>query len=152
MNRINNETKKILTRPPEGIKVVVDETNTRHWVATIDGPPDTPYAGGKFDIDVFIPEEYPFRPPIMKFITRIFHSNINWVGQICLDTLKPESWNASTQIASVLLSVQQLLASPNLDDPLNDQANELFLKDRLYGTDEGFRRAQEFTRLYATPK
>lgn len=41
------------------------------------GPDDTPYAGGKYLIDVQIPNDYPFRPPVMKFKTRVWHPNVS---------------------------------------------------------------------------
>jgi ubiquitin-protein ligase len=49
----------------------------RHLVGTITGPEGTPYEGGVFDVDILIPREYPFEPPRMKFITRIWHPNIS---------------------------------------------------------------------------
>ena len=57
----------------------------RHLVGTITGPEGTPYEGGVFDVDILIPREYPFEPPRMKFITRIWHPNISsQTGAICL--------------------------------------------------------------------
>ena len=57
----------------------------RHLVGTITGPEGTPYEGGVFDVDILIPREYPFEPPKMKFITRIWHPNISsQTGAICL--------------------------------------------------------------------
>jgi len=41
------------------------------------GPPDTPYEGGTFYVDIKIPSDYPFRPPIMKFETKIWHPNVS---------------------------------------------------------------------------
>lgn len=41
------------------------------------GPADTPYEGGRYLVDIRIPPEYPFRPPIMKFDTRIWHPNVS---------------------------------------------------------------------------
>lgn len=29
----------------------------------IDGPPGTPYEGGKFSLDIKVPDTYPFNPP-----------------------------------------------------------------------------------------
>lgn len=37
---------------------------------TLKGPDDTPYAGGIFEVDINIPNDYPFSPPKMKFITK----------------------------------------------------------------------------------
>lgn len=48
-----------------------------HLKARITGPPGTPYDGGQFVVDVKIPTEYPFRPPIMKFDTKVWHPNIS---------------------------------------------------------------------------
>ena len=41
------------------------------------GPPDTPYKGGKYEVEIKIPYEYPFNPPEMRFITKIWHPNIS---------------------------------------------------------------------------
>ena len=46
-------------------------------IGTFDGPPGSPYAGGKYVINITIPTEYPFRPPLMKFKTRIWHPNVS---------------------------------------------------------------------------
>lgn len=43
------------------------------------GPPGTPYEGGTFEIDISIPNEYPFKPPVMKFLTKIWHPNVSSV-------------------------------------------------------------------------
>ncbi len=48
-----------------------------HLKASITGPPGTPYEGGTYIVDVKIPTEYPFRPPIMKFDTKVWHPNIS---------------------------------------------------------------------------
>ena len=44
---------------------------------TFDGPPGTAYEGGIFNINIDIPNEYPFRPPIMKFATKVWHPNVS---------------------------------------------------------------------------
>ena len=41
------------------------------------GPPDTPYEGGQYYIDIRIPNDYPFRPPNMRFKTKIWHPNVS---------------------------------------------------------------------------
>lgn len=48
-----------------------------HLKGSFRGPPGTPYEGGTFTIDVRIPSDYPFKPPIMKFDTKIWHPNVS---------------------------------------------------------------------------
>ena len=57
----------------------------RHLIGTINGPSGTCYENGIFDVDILIPKEYPFEPPKMRFITKIWHPNVSsQTGAICL--------------------------------------------------------------------
>ena len=53
----------------------------------IEGPADSPYEGGRFRLEVSIPSRYPFEPPSVRFLTPIYHPNIDSAGRICLDLL-----------------------------------------------------------------
>lgn len=48
-----------------------------HLKGRFKGPPGTPYEGGTFVVDIKIPNEYPFRPPVMRFDTRLWHPNVS---------------------------------------------------------------------------
>lgn len=68
-------------------------------------------------LEIHVPETYPFNPPKVKFLTKIWHPNISSVtGAICLDILK-DNWAAAMTLRTVLLSLQALLASAEPDDP-----------------------------------
>ena len=95
--RINKEI-SIICKPDSTSGVIAvaapDDNNVpgkpghRHLVGTITGPEETCYEGGVFDVDILIPKEYPFEPPKMKFITKIWHPNVSsQTGAICLVSL-----------------------------------------------------------------
>lgn len=75
--------------------------------------------GGKFNLELFLPDDYPMCPPRIRFLTRIYHPNIDRLGRICLDVLK-NNWSPALQIRTILLSIQALLGAPNPEDPLNE--------------------------------
>merc|ERR1712118_547636 len=111
----------------------------------LNGPEETPYAGGKYVIDIQIPMDYPYNPPKMKFDTKIWHPNISsQSGAICLDVLGKE-WSPALTIRTVLLSIQALLATPEPDDPQDAMVAEIYKADRAAfdGT------AKEWTRIFA---
>ena len=128
--RIMKEIEELYRDPPDNVTAgPIDEKNIYHWIATIEGPDDTDYKNGVFILDIQIPKEYPFKPPICKFKTKIYHPNIDKDnGNICLNILKPDKWNPSLSISNVLLSIMVLLTKPKFDDPLNREASNLFYK------------------------
>ena len=44
--------------------------------------------GGVFKLELFLPDEYPMVAPKIRFLTKIYHPNIDKLGRICMDTLK----------------------------------------------------------------
>lgn len=78
-------------------------------------------ADGIYKLELFLPEDYPMCPPKVRFLTRIYHPNVDRLGRICLDILK-DKWSPALQIRTVLLSIQALMSAPNPDDPLNEDA------------------------------
>lgn len=146
MKRITKELKDLGKDPPANCSAgPKSTTNMFKWVATIMGPNESPYANGVFGLDIEFPTEYPFKPPKIKFTTKIYHCNINDKGGICLDILK-DNWSPALTISKVLLSICSLLTDPNPDDPLvPDIATQLKTNRAAHD-----KQAMDWTRKYAT--
>lgn len=145
MNRLYKESNEIKNDPPHNISAGPKNDNLYEWEALLIGPEDTPYNGGVFILDIFIPSDYPIKPPNVIFRTRIYHPNINSAGNICLDILK-NSWNPSLTISKILLSICSLLNDPNTDDPLVPDIANLFNENKKLYIDT----AKTWTALYAS--
>tara|TARA_B100000927_G_C16198737_1_gene362597 strand:- start:73 stop:516 length:444 start_codon:yes stop_codon:yes gene_type:complete len=145
LNRLNKELKDIKDDPPANCSAGPSGENMFEWVATILGPEGTPYHGGIFFLNINFPSEYPFQPPKVRFVTKIYHCNINSNGGICLDILKGQ-WSPALTIAKVLLSISSLLCEPNPDDPLVPEISKLYKKDKAKHDIN----AREYTMKYAT--
>lgn len=122
-----------------------NENDLTQLTGTFIGPPGTPYEGGLFKVDITIPNQYPFKPPVMKFNTKIYHPNVSSVtGAICLDILK-DAWTPILTLKNSLISLQSLLESPEPNDPQDAEVAKIYLSDK-----EAFNRtAAHWTKTYA---
>ncbi|KAI4162069.1 MAG: hypothetical protein LQ342_004381 [Letrouitia transgressa] len=102
--------------------------NLYHLLAGIEGPPNTPYEGGVFWIEICIPQQYRFDPPKLRFLTRIYHPNIDSRGNICLDMLR-NSWSSAYSLQTVLICLCSILDDPGLTNPLVPEIAEIYCKD-----------------------
>jgi ubiquitin-conjugating enzyme E2 N len=142
--RIEKESKELMSGNYDGIMGEVNESNPRYFNAQISGPKDSPYEGGIFHLQIYLPEDYPMVPPKVLFMTKIYHPNINFLGVICLDILK-DNWSPALKMVTVLVSLQLLLSKPNLLDPLNNEVNEHWLNNE----EDAKKTAKEWTIKYA---
>jgi len=94
------------------------------------GPDGTAYEGGAFQLDLKFPTEYPFKPPKIKFETKVYHPNIKTdTGEICNDVLV-SNWSPTLNVRYVYTTLHELLKSPNVDHPLEPEIAQEFASDR----------------------
>ncbi|CAI5488688.1 unnamed protein product [Closterium sp. Naga37s-1] len=127
--RVQRELVEIRRDPESGVTVDVPGDDLARMSGTIMGPVGTPYEGGTFLVDIVLTESYPFKPPKMTFITKVWHPNVSSQnGAICLDILK-DQWTPALTLKTALLSLQALLSSPEPDDPQDAIVAQQYLKD-----------------------
>eukprot|EP01111_Echinosteliopsis_oligospora_P011380 TRINITY_DN3748_c0_g1_i1.p1 TRINITY_DN3748_c0_g1~~TRINITY_DN3748_c0_g1_i1.p1 ORF type:complete len:143 (-),score=12.92 TRINITY_DN3748_c0_g1_i1:192-620(-) len=113
LQRIQKELHDLENNPVRGISIVSDsDRDSFKFSATITGPPDTPYEAGLFKLNISVDTNYPFKPPKVTFLTKIYHCNIGESGNICLDILQ-DNWRTTLTLAEVLLCIVNLLCEPN---------------------------------------
>ncbi|ESO91554.1 hypothetical protein LOTGIDRAFT_122144 [Lottia gigantea] len=147
-NRMNRELKAFGENPPFGISCWRSENSTAELEAQILGGEGTPYEKGVFKLEIDVPDKYPLVPPKVRFITSIYHPNIDNAGRICLDILKmpPQgAWQPMLRLSTVLQSIQLLMAEPNPEDPLMTE----IASEYKYNKPAFNKHAEEFTRKFA---
>ena len=109
----------------DGIHYFHDESNFQKGYAIIFGPKDTLYENGIYFFDFNFPDDYPFSPPKLTYLTNNgktrFNPNLYRNGKVCisiLNTWRGEQWTSCQTIRSVLLTLTTLFHNkPLLNEP-----------------------------------
>ena len=127
IQRLIKDVRHIIKNPlhEHGIYYKHDETDMLKGYALIIGPSDTPYFGGNYFFEFQFPTDYPYSPPVLKYLTNDgvirFNPNLYKTGKVCisiLNTWRGEPWSSCQTIQSVLLTLCTLLnKSPLLNEP-----------------------------------
>jgi ubiquitin-conjugating enzyme E2 D/E len=147
LKRLKKELDEINSEKIENCKAFPINDDLFEWKAIIIGPDDTPYEKGHYELFIYFADDYPFRPPKVSFITKIYHPNINANGGICLDILK-DSWSPALTISKILLSISSLLSDPNPDDPLVPEVAKIYRENYQ----KFLKTAKEYNQKYALLK
>jgi ubiquitin-protein ligase len=118
LKRIFKEYKELMNSPVLYWKPYVSAGDTFFWKVIMEGPPGTPYEKGRWMLTLKFPQDYPFKPPDVRFIIPIYHCNINNDGKLCLDILK-DKWSPALSARIIFNSITALLITPNPMDALD---------------------------------
>lgn len=139
---LQQQFKRLITDPVEGFACELpDDNNLFDWRIYVEGPKDTMYAGGIFQLSMVFPPEYPMLPPELRFISDFWHPNVYPDGKVCISILHPpgedevsgerpeERWLPTQTVSTILLSVISLLSDPNFSSPANVDASVQWRRD-----------------------
>ena len=115
-----------------------------HVSCTILGASDTPYEGGVFHLVAVVPNEYPMQPPVVRFLTKLYHPKIDYEGRFYLSVLGGD-WSPILTLQSVLVSITSLLSDLTTEDPLVPEISHEMLVDMP----KFEKTASEYTQKYA---
>ncbi|GAM25581.1 hypothetical protein SAMD00019534_087560 [Acytostelium subglobosum LB1] len=144
---LQNQFKKIQSEPIEGVYFELVDENLFEWKAYVEGPPETDYEGGIFQVQMKFPQDYPMSPPTLVFLSEFWHPNIYPDGKVCISILHPpgedetsgelpeERWLPTQTVTTILLSVISMLSAPNTSSPANVDASVEWRNDK-----EGYRK------------
>ena len=128
-----------------------DDANYYQWRLITIGPKDTSYKGGIFTIKLTFPKDYPSSPPELRFLTPIYHLNVNSfkgpnLGIVRIDLI--ENWKPSITVRDILLNLYSTIfyltdTNFSLDE---DKKIEFIRHKDLYESKMKF-----FTKIYASP-
>ena len=130
--RLVKDLQKISGEEDSGINASPDQDNLFKWTAFIEGPERTVWEGGLFELTLEFGEEYPTKPPMVKFMSKLFHPNVYADGRICLDSIYfaysvlQNQWSPIYDVWAVLTSIRSLLGDPNPNSPANSQAANIY--------------------------
>ena len=142
--RLNKELSDLQNNPTDFATAGPVGEDLLHWNAMLMGPPNTPYDGGVFNVDLVFPAEYPFKPPKVRFLTKVYHPNIKSNGEICADLVN-DSWGPTLNTRYVLSALKGLLEEPNVENPLEPEIAAQYKNKHNEFVEE----AKKWTREYA---
>ncbi|QDS73995.1 hypothetical protein FKW77_008649 [Venturia effusa] len=117
-SRLLGEIQSIAANPHPHMDVYVSERDMSFWKIVMQGPPDSIYASGTFVLYLHMEENYPTFAPKCRFVTSIYHPNVNKHGRIC-HSIFDRNWTSDTTTSMVLNTVYGLLLVPEYSDPVN---------------------------------
>jgi len=126
-DRLIKDIVEIMKKPltEHGIYYFHDENNMMQGHAIIFGPKTTIYENGIFLFRFKFPANYPYEPPVLKYLTNDgntrFNPNLYRSSKVCLsilNTWRGEQWTACQTISTVLLTLTTLFHNkPLLNEP-----------------------------------
>ena len=127
--RILKEIASLTKDPHPSFIIFPNEKDMGFWRIIHIGPIHTPYEDCTFHLYTRFPEDYPNSPPEMRFVTPIYHCNINCNGRIC-HSIFDRNYTPTATMRDIFSYICGLLMTPEPDDPLDNELAQEFYADK----------------------
>lgn len=117
----------IKLREIEGI-TVENDINIYHLHIFIN--PKTDKYNRDYKLVFTIPQNYPLSSPKVKFVSKIFHPNVNIDGKMCLKSVS--GWSMTSTLEKIVYEIISLLKCPNFDGVMNKEAEEVYTSPSFF--------------------
>ncbi|KAF9965804.1 hypothetical protein BGZ70_004112 [Mortierella alpina] len=109
VKRIMQEARELVRDPSTDFSANPLETDIFEWHFTIRGPEETEFEGGLYHGRILLPNNYPFAPPSLMFLTP--NGRFELHKKVCLSITgyHPEYWQPAWGIRTVLVAVMGFL-------------------------------------------
>mmetsp|Transcript_66428 Transcript_66428/g.81317 ORF Transcript_66428/g.81317 Transcript_66428/m.81317 type:complete len:156 (+) Transcript_66428:44-511(+) len=128
--RLSKELKKLKKKGFKGADAGPSNNSMLLWTAKIIGPKGCPYEGGKFKVQIAFTEDYPMKPPELKFLTKIYHPSVKKSDGTVCPAIIGKNWAPVLNIFYILETLQQMLLKPPTDSPLEEEIAEQLIRDK----------------------
>ena len=145
--RIMKDLKQWKENPLDCARMSTVPINYREWEVLYYGPDSTPFENGVFTIHIKFQSDYPFKPPDLRFKTRIYHPNITCKGKVCLPELF-EEWNPQFALRDIMELLDELIRDPICTEYIGDDD---ILAEFLYDREKYEQSAAAWTKKFAIP-
>jgi len=92
-------------------------------------PAEGPFAHGTFEFIIQVPRTYPFSPPSVKCLNRVFHPNFDFRSGAVYLPILTDSWRPVLTMNTVIFSLQLLFLEPVSPTSQKDYSDTILNKD-----------------------
>jgi ubiquitin-protein ligase len=90
------------------------------------------YSDAIFECLIKVSPGYPFKPPEMYVMNRVYHPNVDIdTGLVCMEILQEPHWKPVMTLNSIIFAFEILIYEPNLNyvpaNPINLEMKDLYL-------------------------
>ncbi|KRZ10990.1 Ubiquitin-conjugating enzyme E2 J2, partial [Trichinella zimbabwensis] len=100
--RLRKDAARLARDPVPYVKAMPLPNNILEWHYLLQGPEDSPYAGGFYHGKLIFPSDYPFKPPSIYIITPNGRFKPNTRLCLSISDFHPDTWNPTWSVSTIL--------------------------------------------------